>query len=146
MCTRWVIGSGVISLVVAAGCNRSGLNLADVEGVVTYQGQPVAKAGVVFQPASGPYAMGTTDEEGKFTLNTANHSGAVIGEHRVGITKVQTLATQVAGERMPRYSTKYFLPEKYASPSTSELTATVSKKKRDNQFKFELTGKVGGGT
>jgi hypothetical protein len=90
--------------------------------------------------------MGTTDAEGKFTLMTANHSGAIIGEHKVGISKSETTATQVAGERLPRYVTKSFIPEKYGSPATSALTATVSKSKSDNHFKFELTGKIGSGS
>jgi hypothetical protein len=118
------------------------LDLAPVEGVVTFNGAPVEKAGVLFKPETGPFAIGTTDAEGRFTLMTANHEGALVGSHRVAITKSQTTTTQVAGEQFPRYGTKYFLPEKYASPETSELTATVSDD--GGEFDFKLTGAVGG--
>jgi hypothetical protein len=122
--------------MVLAGCNRSGLNLAPVEGVVMHNGAPLEGAGVLFLPASGPFAMGTTDAEGKFTLTTANHPGALIGEHRVTISKTLTTAKQIPGERLPRYDTKYLIAPKYADASTSGLAATVVDD--DNEFKFSV--------
>src|SRR5262245_33238219 len=115
----------LVLFVLLAGCHRSDLNLAPVEGVVKQHGAPLAGAGVRFLPASGPFAMGTTDAEGKFTLVTANEAGAIIGDHRVSISKTQTTARQIAGERLPRYDTKYMIPQKYADPSASGLTAKV---------------------
>jgi len=139
---RWIRILLVVAGLTIVGCNRSGLNLAPVSGVVTYQGAPVEKAGVLFMPETGPFAIGTTDAEGRFTLMTANREGALVGNHRVAISKNQTISRQIPGERFPRYSMKYFLPEKYASPSTSELTATVND--NDNSFNFDLTGRIGG--
>jgi len=136
----YLIGLSIVALIIPAGCDRSGLNLAYVDGIVTFNGQPVEHAGVIFKPDSGPFAMGTTDAEGKFRLVTANHPGALIGAHKVGISKTHTTATEVAGERLPRYQTQYFIPQKYASPATSELTATVSKNTSENHFTFELKG------
>jgi hypothetical protein len=122
-------------LVLAVGCNRSGLDLAPVEGVVTYKGSPVAEAGVMFAPQQGPSAMATTDTEGKFALTTANHEGALIGQHRVSISKVDTIAIpQPRG--FPLYQHKSHIPEKYADVSTSELTADVIDD--DNHFEFKL--------
>lgn len=141
---RWAIFALFLAICAVAGCNRSGLNLAYVDGVVTYNGQPVEHAGVLFKPDAGPFAMGTTDADGKFTLITANHPGALIGEHKIGISKTQTTATNIPGARFPRYDVKRFVPEKYASPATSELTATVSKDKSKNHFTFDLKGKNGG--
>jgi hypothetical protein len=126
----------LIVCLVAGGCNRSGLNLAPVEGVVKHKGTPLEGAGVLFLPASGPFAMGTTDANGKFTLMTANEDGALVGEHRVIISKTQTTARQIPGERLPRYDTKYLIPQKYADPSTSGLTAKVVDD--DNEFEFEV--------
>ena len=123
--------------LLQSGCNRSGLNLAPVEGVVTYKGAPLDQAGVLFKPPTGPMAFGTTDSQGHFTLSTANHSGALIGEHRVAISKTQTLAPQVAGEHFPRYQTKYLIPQKYGSPESSELTATVNSGKNNLDFKLD---------
>lgn len=122
--------------VAVSGCNRSGLNLAPVEGVVTYKGAPLELAGVLFQPEKGPIAFGTTDAQGHFTLSTANRAGALIGEHRVSISKTQQLAPQIPGERFPRYETKYLVPQKYCSPQTSEISATVKRGK--NQVEFNL--------
>jgi hypothetical protein len=134
----------LLLMVAMVGCNRSGLDLAPVEGVVTFNGAPVENAGVLFMPAAGPFAMGTTDADGKFTLVTANHAGALVGEHRVAISKTETLSKQYPGERYPRYSTKTFIPERYSTPSTSDLTATVTNDGDENNFKFELTGKISG--
>jgi hypothetical protein len=122
-------------MLAAAGCNRSGLDLAPVDGVVTYNGAPVAEAGVMFAPQQGPSAMATTDAEGKFTLTTANHDGALIGEHRVSISKVETIAIpQQRG--FPIYQHKSHIPEKYADAATSNLTANVQDD--DNHFEFKL--------
>jgi hypothetical protein len=125
-----------VAMVLLAGCNRSGLDLAPVEGVVTFKGAPVDNAGVLFKPATGPIAFGTTDSQGHFRLTTANQDGALVGEHRVGISKTQQLAPQVAGEHFPRYETKYLIPQKYGSPETSGLKATVTSD--DNQVEFKL--------
>jgi hypothetical protein len=143
---RWAIFGLWLPICVVAGCNRSGLNLAYVEGVVTYNGQPVDHAGVLFKPVTGPFAMGTTDAEGKFTLTTANNPGALIGEHIVGISKSKTTAIQMKNEALPRYKVEYFVPQKYASPATSELKATVSSKKSENRFTFDLKGKIESGS
>jgi hypothetical protein len=144
MSFRLLTACSLVFCVVTAGCNRSGLNLAYVDGVVTYNGQPVEHAGVLFKPDVGPFAMGTTDAQGKFTLVTANQPGALIGEHKVGISKTETMATNVQGSRFPRYDVKHAVPAKYASPTTSELSATVSNDKSKNHFTFELKGHNGG--
>src|SRR6476620_1822250 len=146
MHSRWAPYALWLLFSSVAGCNRSGLNLAYVEGVVTYNGQPVEHAGVLFKPETGPFAMGTTDAEGKFTLTTANFSGALVGVHHVGISKSKTTAIQMSGEPLPRYKVEYFVPQKYASPATSELSATVSTKKSENHFTFELKGKIDSGS
>jgi hypothetical protein len=123
------------------GCNDKGLNLASVEGVVTLDGTPVSDAGLVFMPADpsrGPPASGATDAEGKFTLMTANQAGAIIGEHRVAISKTE--ATAIPQQRgLPLYRIKDFVPAKYGNVDTSGLTATV--KDDDNSLRFELSSK-----
>jgi hypothetical protein len=127
----------IVGCLLLAGCNRSGLDLAHVEGVVTYKGAPVEQAGVLFKPQKGPMAIGTTDSSGRFTLMTANKDGALVGEHHVSISKTEQLATPVAGERFPRYQTKFLIPQKYGSPETSGLTATVDRKKNQVEFKLD---------
>jgi hypothetical protein len=127
---------GLLLTVLAAGCDRSGLDLAPVEGIVTQNGAPVEGAGVLFLPQTGPFAMGTTDAEGRFTLKTANYPGALVGEHRVTISKTQTTATKIPGQLFPRYDTKYEIPQKYCDASTSGLVAKVIDD--DNKFEFDV--------
>jgi len=137
------MGWGVVLLAAAviSGCDRSGLDLADVEGVVTLDGAPVKEAGVMFMPVDsslGPPATGVTDGEGKFTLTTANQPGAVIGEHRVAISKSEAVVIpQRRG--LPLYKTKDYIPAKYGSVETSGLTATVEDD--DNSVPFQLSSK-----
>jgi hypothetical protein len=131
----------LLAIALALGCNRSGLNLAYVEGVVTFDGAPVADAGVMFMPVDstlGLPATGVTDSEGRFTLTTANRPGAVIGEHRVAISKSEAIVVpQRRG--LPLYTTKDHIPAKYGSVETSGLTASV--KDDDNNIPFQLSSK-----
>jgi hypothetical protein len=123
----------------AVGCRRDGLELAPVEGVVLLDGSPVADAGVTFAPVDGklgPPAFAATDEEGRFTLVTANRPGAVIGEHRVAISKTESIAIPQS-RGFPIYRTNDLVPAKYGSVETSGLTRKVEDD--DNEFKFELT-------
>jgi hypothetical protein len=129
----------LILLGAAAGCSGSGLAIAPVAGVVTLDGQPVSEAGIMFQPvdaAMGPPAYGATDEQGRFELITANQTGAAIGEHRVAISKTESIAIpQRRG--LPIYKVKEHIPAKYGNYETSGLTATVEDD--DNSFTFDLT-------
>jgi hypothetical protein len=131
----------VPAAALLCGCGDDGLALAPVEGTVLMDGAPVAEAGVMFAPLDnkqGPPAVGTTDGEGKFTLVTANKPGALVGEHRVAISKTQAIVIpQRRG--LPIYKAKELLPPKFGSFETSGLTASV--KDDDNQVKFELSSK-----
>jgi hypothetical protein len=96
----------------------------------------------------GPPASGTTDTEGKFTLVTANRRGAVVGDHRVAISKADAFGTEVPIEQMENpdlirsrgirvFKPKYHVPPHYADVEKSGLTATVTKD--DNSFEFKLS-------
>jgi len=123
---------------IASGCNRSGLNLVPVEGVVKFKGQPVVGAGVMFVQAHGLPAMALTDESGKFKLKTANQKGAQLGDYQVTVSKSKTTAVPQQNG-FPIYKTEHFIPEKYAKLTTSGLTANVGN--QSNYFEFELTEK-----
>ena len=133
--------SSVILLALAAGCNRDGLHLVPVDGVVTLDGKPIADAGVLFSPADpklGPPASGTTDADGKFTLMTNNRQGAAVGDHLVVIAREEVkVIPQSRG--FPIYQTKHLVPSKYGEMKSSGLTATV--KDDNNHFEFQLTSK-----
>ena len=69
------------------GCGRSDLpDLGTVQGKVTMDGQPLAGAIVMFQPASGRPAFGNTDESGYYELKfTDDADGTVVGPNSVRI-------------------------------------------------------------
>jgi hypothetical protein len=77
------------ALIAVTGCG--GGDFAPVSGTVNYDGKPVSKLQVVFSPepigenyAVGPYSMGVTDENGRFTLKTRyKDPGAFIGKHQL---------------------------------------------------------------
>jgi hypothetical protein len=139
-----------------AGCSDDGgLNLARVKGKVTYKGQPVTGADVTFLSQGGQMANGTTDAQGMFTLTTSGRPGAPIGENQVGIAKMSATAKapkpleQLTPDDMMRMQKegiggykaeppKSLIPERYALPATSKLTASVSENEAENEFEFNL--------
>jgi hypothetical protein len=137
--TRTAFGL-ILLLPLLIGCGNPGVApTAEVTGTVTYKGAPLENVNVVFTPANGRPATGTTDAEGKFSLSTfAADDGAVPGEHTVTIAEGPT-DTPPPMPGMPGYGeTKSRFPARYSDPAKSGLTATV-KEGEANQFKFELT-------
>lgn len=135
----------VVAAVAIAGCQKSGPKTTQVEGTVTYKGQPVEKALVMFspvQPGQGMPASGQTDAQGKFTLWTNDRQGVVPGEYVVTISKSELVPT---GEKIPKpeggmedvMTTKELLPIKYKLSSSSPLKERVEAGKK-NEFKFDL--------
>jgi len=142
----------MMSLWVLPGCggaNRPANRPETVltSGTVMYQGKPVAGATVTFvaespasqsTPARG--AVGRTDESGQFKLTTFDPGDGVIpGNYRVTVAKMD--ATAVAENPDPTLPPppppKSVLPEKFADPNTSGLTAEV-KQGGENKFSFDL--------
>jgi hypothetical protein len=144
--------------LLSAGCGSSAHpDVVPVSGTVSYQGQPLAGAQVVFHNDKSPRAAaGETDAQGNFKLTTFEPGdGAIIGEYRVSVAKIQSdaeLSSASAADPSAAYSQgmnaaasgdmssvqKHELPTKYANPETSGLTATVSKE-GPNQLSFQLT-------
>ena len=87
----WVIG--VLCLLLSGCGDAPQSKLVPISGVVTMDGRPLVNALVEFEPVPGragdptfnPSSTGTTDEEGRFSLDTPFGSGAVVGEHTVKI-------------------------------------------------------------
>jgi hypothetical protein len=132
-----------IGWLALPGCGGApaGPETSEVTGVVTFKGDPVEGADVLFQPIqSGGETLAcqaATDAEGRFAMSTHIGSGEyktgmVPGEYAVSITKLDT--SKVTSTLTPP---KNVLPEKYASPRTSGFTATVSSS-NENHFEFPL--------
>lgn len=101
------------------GCSRGdGLVIAPVEGKIVMNGKPLPDVGVTFLPdGAGPSASGNTNENGEFTLRTAEPGdGAVVGSHKVVLGPAQE------GPRKPGSAT---IPNKYGSPTTTDLSVEV---------------------
>jgi hypothetical protein len=102
---------------------------------VTFQGQPVEGAVVMFAPRAAPGrpASGKTEADGKVMLTTFDRGdGAVPGTYRVTISKTHV------DEPGPQAEPRHLLPLEYASPETSALMAEVVAA-GPNEFAFELT-------
>lgn len=123
-----------LAVPALVGCSRGPRTVA-AEGVVTFKGQAVEGAMVMFSPATagqGMPAFGTTDAEGKFTLRTQQGiaSGLVPGEYVVTIVKTREVPT---GEKIPNPEggfdemkrVEHLLPQKYSTASTSPLKVKV---------------------
>ncbi len=135
------IGStfGILILVCFIGCFGSGEplpELAKVTGTVTLDGKPLEGAIVSFTPLEvaekgrGKSSSGGTDAEGKFQLmyNT-DTPGAIIGEHRVLVNKLDGNMEDAGPEMIPaRYNIN------------SEITKTVTKSD-PNEFTIDLKSK-----
>jgi hypothetical protein len=140
---RWIIGLVAGLAMTAAGCGRGDKPLiADAGGSVTYNGDPLEGATVVFVPESGLPATGITDADGWFTWNTSGESGAAVGPGKVAITAVEQLIVvegrEPTAQELANMS-RWLIPEKYGHPMTSQLSAEVKADER-NEFTFKLTG------
>ena len=138
------VGLCVLLASAAVGCGRSDApELAPAGGTVTYNGQPLEGANVVFTPdAGGPAAYDTTDSEGQFEWMTRDQTGAMVGSGKVAITAFEELDELKAEHELTAADLEKMsqsrIPEKYGRTETSELTATVEAGE-ENRFTFELT-------
>lgn len=130
-----------------------------VEGVVVFDGKPVADATVFFTPESGDGssppglpATGRTGTTGEFRLNgfqgARAGAGTAVGTYIVSIVKQEgdpipePDASGVLPLAPPNQKVRNALPAVYATAKTSPLRAEV--RKGMNQYRFELSGPPGG--
>lgn len=121
-------------MLVVAGCGPShDAELADVQGIVTLDGQPVTAGYVYVTPSKGRLAKGAIQSDGSFVLGTYEESdGAPVGEHPVTVLPPPAVegAAPPSGERM--------IPARYAQAKTSGLVAKVDPS-GTNDLQLELT-------
>ena len=116
-------------------------------GTVLVDGRPMEGVKVQFERSSagdGPscVAFGYTDSRGRFRLRTfRDGDGAVAGDHVVLIERItfEPLSEPTNAEVTPTREVSH-LPDRYRSPRTSRLTATVVPGGR-NEFSFAITAK-----
>jgi hypothetical protein len=93
---RFLVSLVASTLPIVAGCGYdNGLNLARVQGRVTFKGEHVKKGTVFFLPDEGkgtvgPSAVGTLREDGTYIASTDySGDGVIIGSHKIGLTGME---------------------------------------------------------
>ena len=115
--------------LLSPGCGKRAVDgrptPVPTSGVVLYNNEPCADAKIVFAPQDHQYsAIAQTDSNGKFRLQTFDPGdGAVAGNFKVVVAKFEAVDLPDGGFRETS-----FIPEKYADPQTSGLTAVVPEK------------------
>jgi hypothetical protein len=141
---------GLVAAVLLLGAGCGGRGPFPVNGVVTLDGQPVVGAEVRFDPATPDLlpAFALTTEGGAFSLALAGGRGALRGEYRVVVVKIE-------GPRVPmmpppgmgpnqfrKYreevsaKRKNVLPAKYGRAETTPLRCQVP---TSGKLQLELT-------
>jgi hypothetical protein len=135
----------LLGLLVALGCGGKGtqpekLPTSPARGIVTYQGKPVANAGVSFVSLDNKIrGAGKTDGVGSFVISTyGQEDGAPPGKYRVTVA-VSTVKEIEPGvlEPEPEGGFKSPIPTKYPNPATTDILVEV-KEGGKNDFTIEL--------
>ena len=149
-----VVGCFAALALSLPGCSRTPASnrpqTVPVKGKVTLAGQPLAKATISFQPdGKGNGATGITDDGGNYSLSTfAAKDGAVPGKYKITVTKfAEATSGSVADVNDAKYAPptegaatanpKSIVPEQYADPEKSGLTAEVTTGAA-NSFDFDI--------
>lgn len=113
-----------LALLLASGCGKSGAEVGEVSGKVTFDGRPLQWANVSFQQQGKGAGSGVTDQDGNYTLiYKRGIMGAPVGKDTVTIV----LDTESAHK-------KQFIPPKYNAQTTLERDVQPGK----NEFNFDL--------
>lgn len=135
----------MISSLLVMGCGDGGPKLVKATGKVTYQGEPLPKATVVFVPdGEERTAFATTDEQGEFVITTNGRPGAIPGSYKVAVTAIRLLREVTEEEAISMSNEQIYanqeslIPVKYNNGISSGIVATVSNNPSENQFAFEL--------
>ncbi len=135
LCGRIILLTACAALV--AGCGDERPDTLPAGGMVTYNGQPVAEARVMFMVEGGRPASGMTNSEGRFELMTFEPGdGALPGEHKVTVTKKETVVDPAKPDD-PYAPMRDLLPARYGNPTKSDLSAKVEAG-GENDFTFDL--------
>jgi hypothetical protein len=143
-------------LILSAGCNQAGRleGLVPALGIVTFNGQPVNNATIIFSPKTGEdtarAASAITDAKGNFTMMTLNPGDGVFpGDYLVTVEKTETTG-EYRQESIPNSDKsklidtrqiKDLLPVKYNNINTTDLSVSISEK-GNKKIVLELSGEI----
>jgi len=133
-------------VLLACGCSEKGPTTAQVSGVVTYKGEPVQHAKVLFFPQNipdGRMAIAQADAEGRFNkviTPELTNDGAVVGTHIVTVTESWPADQEIPLDAMGMQKSPPRGPwaQKYRDSASGALKVDVIAG-QENQFKFELS-------
>jgi hypothetical protein len=140
---RWTMNRALVRLltvlafgasVALVGCEGGGIERVDVSGTVTYQGNPVEKGLITFEPQEKGPVAGTSIKDGKYEAK--GRGGVPPGKYYVKISSsVNDEGTydEAMGPEPPR---KEILPEKYNV--ATELTLEVPSGQGSLEKNFDL--------
>ena len=151
---KYIVSSFVlVTLILLAGCGKKSDGNFFVTGTITQGGQPLDDARVVFIPegGAGEGASGPTDQDGKFVLTTSSGkegSGTKPGAYRVTVSKtkiewdgksyIQPMRADEGEEPTKDEKLVHLLPRQFGEYASTPFKATVTEKKDDNVFDFEI--------
>jgi hypothetical protein len=128
-------------LAACAGCGGS--NLANVSGIVTFDGKPIEHGAIVFEPAdhAGPVAGGTIENgayrlEGKGGVSPGKKLVRIVASRPTG-RKIEAGLPYPPGTMVDEL--KPFVPAAYNEKSTLTVDIPAGKVTKD----FELTQQPG---
>lgn len=119
----------LVGMLTIVGCGRAKKPwefVHPVQGVINYQGKPLAEANITLIPVdeSIPETVrptGRTDEDGVFTIGTYSQAdGAPAGEYKVLVLRFPVIVTPTSASSGPNN-----LPKKYSRPETTDLVVTI---------------------
>lgn len=122
-------------LISTLGCGPAPpFPVANVEGTVTYQGQPLGHGRVAFLPEAGtpgPAAVGVIQPNGSFKIQTGKFEGAAIGSHLVTVhCRGESIAKEDQDSRVLKIP-KSLIPDRYSNAEASPLSFEVKEGKNE---------------
>lgn len=148
-----MLSVALAAMVFVAGCGPAvpeTPEVVPVKGTVTFDGQPLGKAVISFQPtASGRGASAISNDDGSFAPSSfSSGDGLVPGSYGITVTKYPSAAAGVGadmdsedytGEDTAADDPKNELPAKYETRDSSGLTVEVKSGEPVEGLKLELT-------
>lgn len=144
-----------ILIVLAAGCSDGQFPLAPISGTVTFDGEPLEGAEVVFAPMEndnsvivGPASVGYTDQQGRYTLKTVRGAqGAIVTNHRVSVGFGEIDEAAVAAKVDAITEKNLAMPERKVVALEKKIRKSMMNKmsipesyNKRTQLRFEVTG------
>jgi hypothetical protein len=130
--------ASVPGVLLLAGCGGAGLY--PVEGQVVWKdGQPakeIAGAQITFEMEGKSSSHGSLKPDGTFTLSTGERAGAPAGDYTVLIIEVGRKSIGETGIEPAKIDLRY------ATPSTSGLTAKVKPGKNEIRLEVDRAPKM----